>query len=182
MSQLQKILVGFLPILLISTFATACNHTRSCQHSDAPAGQIFLSPNPNFESSTFAKWNGQSSEKARIRYLLERMAASDEHFVRNGETHDGKQARIWLLYKMGHWVNGVDTAEDFVSRVATFSQKTGNLYLVQQADGQIYSLQSLLRNELSAFDDHQVKAKPVSVSSLSSTTVASTAVATSTSS
>jgi len=181
-SRAQKILFGFFPVLLIGTLASACNHTNSSRYSDAPAGQVFLNPNPNFEASTFTKWNGQSSENNRIKYLLERMAASEESFIRNGETHDGKQARMWFLYKMGHWVSGVNTAEEFVSRVAGYSQKTGDPYLVKQADGKIYSLQSLLKNELLAFDAHQEKIKTASAVSLSPTAVASAAVATSTSS
>ena len=182
MNRVQKIFFGFFPLLLIGTLTSACNHTRSYRYSDAPAGQVFLSPTPSFESSTFTKWNGQSSENNRIKYLLERMAISDERFIRNGETYDGKKVRRWLLYKMAHWVSEVNTAEEFVSRVAGYSQKTGDPYLVKQADGKIYSLQSLLKNELLAFDAHQEKIKPASVVSLLPTAVASAAVATSTSS
>lgn len=180
MSRAQKIFISFLPVVLIASLATGCS-TR-CRYYDAPAGQIFLSPHPDFEETSFAKWVGQSDQDDRIRYLLERLANSNGRFIRNGRAHDGKKARLWLLYKMGHWVDHVSTAEDFVSRVASFSQKTGQPYLMESSDGQIYSLGSVLKNELTAFDDYQKKLK-VSQHPLSATTaVASTAVATKTSS
>jgi len=174
----QFFLVSF-PTLFLTVLNTGCLHTRPCQYSEAPPGQIFLSPHPNFEDAGFKRWDGAINEHARIKYLLERMALSNDRFIRNGHIHNGKKARQWFLYKMSYWVNGVGTAEDFVSRVATFSQKTGQPYLVEYTDGGIYSLGSVLKNELSAFDAQQNKLNELSISP---TAVASTAVAASTSS
>lgn len=179
MSRARQFFLVSFPALFLTVLNTGCLHTRPCQYNEAPAGQIFLSPNPNFEDATFKRWEGSLNEHTRIKYLLERTALSNDRFIRNGQTHNGKRARQWLLYKMSHWVNGVGTAEDFVSHVATFSQKTGQPYLVEYADGKIYSLGSVLKNELSAFDAHQNKLKEISISP---TAVASTAVAASTSS
>ena len=117
----------------------------------------FLTPAPDFSSPEFhSKWSGSLSEQDKIRYLLERVAGSKETFVRNGEVYDGPQARLWLLYKLGHWVNGVKTADDFIARVASYSQKTGEPYVVEFSDGKNYSLKTVLSYELSAFKKNRV--------------------------
>ena len=181
MSRLRQFFFVSFPILFIISLNTGCLHTGAHRYNEAPAGQVFLSPNPRFEDATFSRWTGASSERDRIRYLLARVAASNDRFIRNGKIYDGKKARQWFLYKMSHWVDGVETAEDFIARVATFSQKTGQPYLVGQTDGQIYSLRSVLRNELFAFDTYQNKLK-AAPPPLSTTAVASAAVAATTSS
>lgn len=138
---------------LISTFNLSCVHGSKRQYSEAPSGQAFLSPSPDFQSlASLSKWSEPLNEQDKIGYLLERMAHSDDRFIRNGEIYDGKKARQWLLYKMFHWTQGVETADDFVNLVATYSQKTGSPYLVEFQDGKIYTLKSLLRNELTAFE------------------------------
>ena len=179
MSRVQKIFSSSFSIVLITALTAGC--ASRCPYSTAPSGKVFLSPDPSFEETTFARWVGHNEQNDRIRYLLERTASSNGRFIRNGRVHDGKKARMWLLYKMGHWVDDVSTAEDFISRVGTFSQKTGQPYLVEGLDGQAYSLGSVLKNELTAFDNHQNQLKTSHIA-LSSTAVASTAVAAKTSS
>jgi len=155
--QVQKfLLVVSFAIFLIPT---GCASTRSLGYLDAPQGQAFLSPLPHFEDSRFfQKWSGSTNENDKIRYLLNRIAASPNKFMRNGDKFDGRVARQWLLYKRTHWVSGgVKTAEDFISRVAAYSQKTGKPYLVEMPDGKIYSLASVLRNELSALENALLK-------------------------
>ena len=152
MRRLQKFFwFSSLTVFLIPTLG--CASTRSLRYPDAPQGQVFLAPAPRFDGAAFMeKWAGSEGESAKIRYLLDRIAGSRDTFIRNGNTHDGRTARRWLLYKLTHWVSGVQTAQDFVTRVASFSQKTGEPYLVRTQDGKIYSLESVLRNELSALE------------------------------
>ncbi len=153
-----KIKFGWL--VLPAVFFIGCSSlpkSSGLQNTDAPAGQLFLAPAPNFESSEFSKrWGGDITEQDKIRYLLERIESSGNQFFRNGEVHSGAHAKQWLLYKLGHWVSGVETAEDFVNRVAGFSQKTGRPYLVQFPEGKTYSLKSILKNELSAFEKYRI--------------------------
>lgn len=151
-----KIWLVALPAVLLISGCSSLPKSSSLKHPEASAGQLFLTPAPSFESSEFSKrWAGTITEQDKIRYLLERIGASSNHFIRNGEVHSGAHARQWLLYKLGHWVSGVDTAEDFVIRAASFSQKTGRPYLVQSAEGKSYSLKSFLKNELSAFEKYR---------------------------
>lgn len=102
------------------------------------------------------------SELNKVQYLLDRLAQSNVRFIRNGERYDGKVARQWFLYKMTHWVRRVKTAQEFITRVTGFSQKTGKPYLVEFPDGQIYSLKSILYNELTALQGHLSKLKLLS--------------------
>lgn len=155
------------------------------RYSEAPEGKVFLSPVPNFRgSSFFSKWSGAVNERDKIRYLLGRLAGSDEHFIRNGRLYDGKEARQWLLFKLSRWTSEVKTAQDFIERLS-FSRQTGKPYLVASSEGGVYSLKSVLKNELSAFEYQLLRIaemrrealpKPGQVS-ISPPAVASTAVA-----
>jgi hypothetical protein len=135
------------------------------------------------------RWSGPVSENDKIRFLLDRIADSEYRFIRNGEVHDGKVARRWLLYKMTHWISNVNSAADFVAHVADRSQRTGTPYLVEFPDGQVYSLKSILSNELSSFESDLQEIKKIRETatlnpsnrpnpiSFSPTAVAATAVA-----
>lgn len=159
----RKIFLGLSAIVVLS-LQTGCAHYRPKLYTEAPPGQFYLSPIANFEQEAFlAKWSGTVTEQEKIRYLLDRVAISDNLFVRNGETHDGKAARQWLLYKSRHWVTGVGTADNFISRVASFSQKTSQPYLVRVSDGRLYSLRSVLKNELARLNDFLTHVRPLQV-------------------
>ena len=151
---------GLVLTALIFTSSSGCAVTprpRISQPSFNDADSRFLSPAPEFNSSEFySKWSGSLSEQDKIRYLLERVAGSKEKFVRNGQVFDGPQARLWLLYKLGHWVSGIKTADDFIARVASFSKKTGEPYGVEFPDGKSYSLKTVLSRELSAFEKNRM--------------------------
>lgn len=192
MVRIQK--VGCLAVAAIVAITTSgcasLRHSKYSQYSEAPAGEVFFSTTPNF-SQYASLLNHPVNENDKIDYLLDRVAASGYQFVRNGEPHNGKLARRWLLYKMFHWVKGVDTAEEFVTRVASHSQKTGKPYLVEFPDGRVYSLSSVLKNELSLFETSLSKLEELRKTSppqpqpaqvtFSPTAVATSAVATSTS-
>lgn len=142
-----------LPLGLLSLFG--CAHVSASSYQEAPPGQL-LSPPPNFDTANFSvQWPRPLSERDKINYLLDRIAHSENQFIRNSEIYDGKAARGWFLYKRAHWVQGeVGTAEDFIKRVTTFSQKTGKLYLVKSSEGEIFTVRSVLKNELSALEAH----------------------------
>lgn len=119
---------------------------------------MFLTPAPDFEGPAFlSRWSGRLTERNKIHYLLDRIAASKNQYFRNGSSHSGKMARGWFLYKSAHWVSGVQGARDFIERCASFSMKTGKPYQVRLSDGKIYSLNSVLKNELQAFEAHCIK-------------------------
>ena len=151
-------LVSFSAVFL--TLAGGCTSLprsqQSVHNASALPEQFLLTPEPDFSSVEFSsRWAGDITERDKIRYLLERVASSDIQFIRNGRAYDGPKARQWLLYKMDHWVRRVETAEDFVTRVASSSQKTGKPYLVKLPEGKVYSLKSVLQRELAAFESYR---------------------------
>ena len=133
MVRVYQVAYVFVSALLLA-FNSGCASLSKNQfnYSDAPAGEVFLAAPLDFQSeAALLKWNGKVSESEKIGYLLDRIAASNYRFIRNGEIYEGKVARQWLLYKIHHWARGVDTAQKFVDRVATRSEKTGRPYLVE---------------------------------------------------
>lgn len=154
------------PVVIFFSF-TGCASIGPSKYSagaDAPRGQLLSAPSLNPEDpATAVRWLGPVSEQDKIRFLLDRVARSHYRFIRNGGYHNGLIARQWLLYKMTHWVEGVNTAEGFVAQVANASQKTGKPYLVEFPDGKIYSLKSVLENELSTLERDLVRLKKRSV-------------------
>ena len=157
--------LGFLSGVLIlgffSLLGAGCASSQNSLHSsalDTPTPQMFLSPAQDFESPAFlSRWSGRLSERDKIHYLLSRIAASRDQYFRNGAAHSGKAARRWFLYKSAHWVSGIQGAGDFIERCASFSMKTGRPYQVRLSDGKIYSLNSVLKNELRAFEKHNLR-------------------------
>ena len=156
---------GFVGSWVLAGLLAGCATSGSYRFSnsqDAPEGQIFFSPAPNFQSPAFlSRWSDLPGERDKIRYLLDRVGRARNQFVRNGGAHDGKMARNWLLFKSRHWVTGVSTVSDFINRVASFSMKTGKPYLVEVSDSRLYTLRSVLRNELQAFERYAGKQPPV---------------------
>lgn len=147
-------ILGLGLIFFVSSLAVSCKHAASFHYTDAPSGEVFFDPLYNFKDPSFtAKWTPPMSDRDKIAYLLDRVAQAKNRFIRNGEYHNGKEAREWLQYKMIHWVNGVKTVDGFISRVASSSQKTGEPYLVESRDGNLYSLKSILKNEHAALEN-----------------------------
>lgn len=190
MRRFEVVFPVFLAALLL-TFTSGCANTRSyySRYVEAPRNEVFFSPAPQFKNSAyFAEGTNPPSERGKIRYLLDRMAGSKDHFVRNGGVYSGREARQWLLFKLSRWAGEVKTAEDFVNRLS-FSKQSGKPYLIESTAGEVYSLKSVLKNELSALETHLPRTTPPTPAtlprpapvSISPTTVATTAVAHSTS-
>ena len=172
-SRTKFFLLSFTATFLIGSSADAsARHPKNLESSPSdPSSETFLlTPRPDFGSAEFStKWGRELTEQDKIRYLLDRVASSHERFIRNGRTYNGPKARQWLLFKLGHWVRNVETADDFVKHVASYSQKTGEPYLVKFPEGKTSSLKTILSNELSAFeknrlDFNQQTQKTISVS------------------
>ncbi len=105
--------------------------------------------------SEFVKLHPDCRESDKIRFLLDAIADSNLSFIRNGETFTGPLAYKWLKWKMHHAQyrdDPIDTAEDFVTRVARRSEKTGDPYQVKLKNGRYEKLMVILRHELSALE------------------------------
>lgn len=86
-------------------------------------------------------------EKARIEYLLERLSKTAYNLLRNGETHDSKKAVLLMRYKWAKFKSEVNTAEDFVEKIAAGSRHSGEPYYVK-ANNRYYLVKDVLFYEL----------------------------------
>ncbi|WP_312952203.1 YfeK family protein [Superficieibacter sp.] len=78
----------------------------------------------------FAKLNAH--EEARINAMLDALAQKkDLVFVRNGDAHNCDEAVSHLRLKLGNTRNRIDTAEQFIDKVASSSSITGKPYIVK---------------------------------------------------
>ena len=117
-----------------------------------------LSPSSPIESSrAFEKAirlepGSHDFERARIDYLLEQVAKSPYNFIRNGSRYTGKRAEEHLKWKYFRNRRRVNTAEEFIDRVAFRSSLSGQFYLVELQDKKRVPLRTLLLHELGFFD------------------------------
>ena len=71
-------------------------------------------------------------EEARINAMLEGLAQKKGLiFVRNGDEHTCDEAVSHLRLKLGNTRNRIDTAEQFIDKVASSSSITGKPYIVK---------------------------------------------------
>jgi hypothetical protein len=68
--------------------------------------------------------------EAEIDHLLAFIDASDCTFIRNGKSHENKEAGDHIRRKYGHIKNRVKTTEDFIRYAATKSSMSGQPYEV----------------------------------------------------
>ncbi|MEB4677766.1 YfeK family protein [Enterobacteriaceae bacterium G50] len=78
----------------------------------------------------WAKLNAH--EEARINAMLDALSQQKELvFVRNGDEHTCDEAVSHLKLKLGNTRNRIDTAEQFIDKVASSSSITGKPYIVK---------------------------------------------------
>lgn len=87
-------------------------------------------------------------QQARINAMLDALAQKHElTFVRNGDPHSCEEAVAHLRLKLSNTRNRIDTAEQFIDKVASSSSITGKPYIVripgendQQAQSYLHTL------------------------------------------
>jgi hypothetical protein len=103
---------------------------------------------------------GQSStSQTEILYLLGFVERSGCQFYRNGSWYDSKKAQEHLRDKYNALAakGQINTAEDFIEKIATTSSVTGQPYMVRCSDGIVVSANQWLRGELTR---HRAGAAP----------------------
>ena len=71
-----------------------------------------------------------ASQTREINYLLEFVASSGCTFIRNGDDHDSAEAADHLRLKYSRGKRYVNSAEQFIDRLATASSWSGDPYTV----------------------------------------------------
>jgi Family of unknown function (DUF5329) len=72
-----------------------------------------------------------ASENEEIQYLLSFIGASDCIFIRNGDEHPSKEASEHLEMKYNHVKKRIQTAEDFIDKIASKSSLSRRQYTVR---------------------------------------------------
>ncbi|WP_105637665.1 YfeK family protein [Cronobacter dublinensis] len=83
-----------------------------------------------FTAPLFAKLNAH--EEARIAAMLSALGEKkDLTFIRNGSSHNSEEAVSHLQLKLSKTRNRLDTAEQFIDKVASTSSISGQAYIVR---------------------------------------------------
>ena len=69
-----------------------------------------------------------------IQYLLNTVGESNCSFIRNGKSHDAADAQSHLEMKYGRGKPWVDSAEQFIERIASESSFSGDPYQIDCPD------------------------------------------------
>ncbi len=91
------------------------------------------------------------TEQQKINALLDSLTTSGVTFIRNGEAHDGAAARKHLEDKLKD-TKDVNTAEDFITKVASVSSHTGKPYLVKLKNGSEMESNTWLHQKLNEIE------------------------------
>lgn len=74
-------------------------------------------------------------------------------FLRNGASHDARQAEAHLRLKWRRQEKAIKTAEDFIARCGSRSSTTGRPYRIRFADGTVRDAESVLKERLRQLRD-----------------------------
>ncbi len=101
------------------------------------------------DKAVYQKYLKDPDKKSNeINYLLNLVETSSLSFERNGQKASGKDAAKLLKYKLNQFKNKIHTTEDFIEKVASFSNHTKKSYYVILPDGKKLVLKDLLYTEL----------------------------------
>lgn len=84
-----------------------------------------------------------AAENEEIDYLLSYLGNSGCTFIRNGDEHQAEEARSHLEMKYKHAGDRIQTAEEFIDKIASKSSLSRKQYEVRCADKQMMSKQWL---------------------------------------
>ena len=114
-----------------------------------PQGLIPLLSNEVSSKVAYQKYLIGSDKKLNeINYLFDLMENSSLVFERNGQKGSGKDAVKILRFKLNEYNDKINTTEDFIDKVASFSSHTKKSYYVILPEGKKLLLKDLLYTEL----------------------------------
>jgi hypothetical protein len=146
-------LLVFAGLILVSCAATHKDITllRGANLRDAPVCLEDTAKIPSF-FERFYKTRDISTNEGKIDYLLERVSKANLVFIRNQKEYNGYEAARFLRWKLNRHRDRynvkIDTAEDFIDKIATVSRTTGQSYTVEISGTGKHLLGQVLSNEL----------------------------------
>ncbi len=91
---------------------------------------------------------------AEIQYLLSATGQNDCAFIRNGKAHSPTEAEAHLRMKYNIGKNRVDSAEQFIGRIASKSSWTGKSYYIECPNTQKQTAGDWLSDQLALYRRH----------------------------
>lgn len=106
-------------------------------------------------SSTTAFASPGANDAATIEYLINYVRQSDMLFVRNFSKHKPDSAASHIQKKYDHFLDEIDSPEEFIELCATKSLMTGRDYNVVDPEGNKVKTRDWLLSALKAYRTHQ---------------------------
>jgi hypothetical protein len=94
---------------------------------------------------------------AEIQYLLDTTGESGCAFIRNGEAHSATDAEAHLRMKYGRGKKWVDSAEQFIERIASKSSWSGKPYYMDCPDAGQRTVGDWLSGQLNSYRKQEVQ-------------------------
>jgi hypothetical protein len=90
-----------------------------------------------------------TAEKGKIEALIRQVEVlQGAKFVRNGKSYDSADAAKFLRGKWDAKAKEIETAEDFIQKIASASSTSGQPYLIRFADGRVVKCADYLKELL----------------------------------
>ncbi|MBU1863336.1 MAG: DUF5329 family protein [Candidatus Omnitrophica bacterium] len=97
----------------------------------------------------------EKNEGGTIQYLINLVQSSRLKFLRNNHIVSGMTAGVWMRYKLQLYSEDATTVEDFITKVASYSRKSGEAYYVIYEDTAKVSMKEVLFNELQRIREYE---------------------------
>ncbi|MBI3999777.1 MAG: DUF5329 family protein [Candidatus Omnitrophica bacterium] len=150
---------GFLVLILFFGGCTSQQQSVALLSGVSTEGAPICLTNPSGIPAIVQKFfatRDLTTEEGKIDYLIERVRSSDLIFFRNKVEYNGQAASEFLRWKMNRWKSRyhtkIDTAQDFISKIASGSKMSGQPYVIVLSNGSRHNLQSVLQNELNVLE------------------------------
>jgi hypothetical protein len=91
------------------------------------------------------------SPEVEIDYLLTAIGSSDCTFIRNDTRHTAEEAEDHLRMKYGKTKRYIDSAEEFIAKLASESSWTGKPYAMECPDSGMHSSRDWLSSRLTTY-------------------------------
>lgn len=151
----------FIALLCCVLVCVGCKTLAPQEREDLTLVQqnsIFFSQESLDESLAYQLYqNEYKNDEAYIRFLMNRVQYSEYDFYRNGKRYSGENAYRWLEYKYNKFYYQVETVEDFITEIASYSRTSGRDYYVETPENICVPMGLILNNELRRLRDYEEK-------------------------
>lgn len=141
----KNILIICLALLSGCALVSVSGNRQSVCDSDT----LFLTSRPVEQTYAYELYVDQPKDyMSQIRYLVNLTRRSELHFLRNNRIYLGEHAAEFLEFKIYKFSNEMQSVEDFIEKVGSYSRTTNKPYYIVLENGELCPFRNLLYNEL----------------------------------